>query len=137
MKKAFVVVGKHYSGKSRTLRDYLKPRLNMGNGRYFTRNGQSGCVLVQSCEEAEADLKDRIEKYSGYDYLVLAARPANELPSYQLELEAELKKVGYQVKTLHIVKPKQESLADEYYGGIADEIIAYLDSPAKKAASGS
>jgi len=137
MKKAVVVVGKHYSGKSRTLREYLKPRLGMGNGRYFTRNGQSGCVLVQTCEEADADVKDRVEKYSGSDCLVLAARPANESLSYLTELEAELIKAGYQVKTLHIVKPKQESFADEYYGGIADEIIAYLDSPATKAASAS
>ncbi|HKB64841.1 MAG TPA: hypothetical protein VKC61_03235 [Pyrinomonadaceae bacterium] len=134
MKKAVIVVGKHYSGKSRTLRDYLKPRLDMGNGRYFTRNGQSGCVLVQTCEEAEADVKDRVKKYSGSDYLVLAARPANESLSYQTELEAELKDAGYQVKTLHIVKPREESFADEYYGGMADEIIAYLDGQGAKAA---
>lgn len=136
MRKAFVVVGKHYSGKSRTLRK-LKQKLGMGNGPYFTRNDQSGCVLVQTCEEAEGDVKDRVKKYSGCDYLVLAARPANEKLSYQIELEAELKKAGYQVKMLHIVKPQQKSLEDEYYGGIADEIIAYLDSPATKTASGS
>jgi hypothetical protein len=136
MRKACVVVGSHYSGKSRTLR-ILKQKLGIGNKRYFTRNGQSGGVLVQTCEEAEGNVKDRVEKYSLCDYLVLAARPANESLSYLAELEAELKRAGYRVKVLHIVKPRDKNFADEYYGGIADEIIAYLDSPATKAASGS
>ncbi len=137
MRKAVIVAGTHYSGKSRTLRDYLKPRLKMGNGRYFMRNDQSGCVLVQTCEEAEVDVKERVRKYSGCDYLVLAARPANESLSYQTELEAELKNAGYQVKTLRIVKPREKNLEDEYYSGIADEIVAYLDGLGAKATSAS
>lgn len=136
MKKAVIVVGKHYAGKSKTLREYLKPKLGIGNKRQFTRNGQSGFVLVQTCEETEVDVQERVKKYSGYDFLVLAARPANENPSYLAELEAELKKAGYQVKTLDIVKP-QKDFNDEYYGGKAYEIVTYLDDFGAKTASAS
>lgn len=136
MKKAIIVVGKHYAGKSKTLKEYLKPQLGIGiNKHQFIRNGQSGFVLAQTCEEANRDVKETVTKYCGYDLLVLAARPINEPGSCLAELEAELKKAGYQVKTLDIVKPEKDQYKNDYYGGKADEIISYFDEFAARTAS--
>ena len=136
MKKAVIVVGRHFAGKSKTLRGYVKPKLEIDVDKHqFTRNGQSGFVLVQTCEEAETDVKERVKKYSGYDLLVLAARPANESLSHLAELEVKLKNAGYRVRIVNIVKPQNADDNDEYYGGKADEIIGYLDDLGASAAS--
>jgi hypothetical protein len=126
MKKAVVVVGKHYAGKSRTIRQYLKPKLGMERDtRKFIRNGQDGYVLSQSFEEAKRDIQKIVNKYSHFDLLVLAARPANESPSCLMELIAELQNASYQVSTVNVVKTSNNGA---YYEGKSDEIITYLDT---------
>ena len=124
MKKAVIVVGSHYVGKSKTIKRHLKPKLGIGRDEHkFTRNSQSGFVLAQTFEEANRDLQETVNKYSHYDLLVLPARPENESPSCLVELRAELRNAGYRVNTVDIVKTSN----DAYYDGKADEIITYLD----------
>jgi hypothetical protein len=91
MKKAVIVVGSHYAGKSKTIRKYLKPKLSITEHEHkFTRNGNDGFVLSQSLEESDRDVDDLIKKYMDYDLLVLSARPANEMPSSLNELKVKL-----------------------------------------------
>jgi hypothetical protein len=52
MKKAVIVVGSHFSGKSNTITKYFKPLVGIqGNKRAFNLNGEVGRVLSQSLEE--------------------------------------------------------------------------------------
>lgn len=126
MKKAVIVVGSHYAGKSKTINKYLKPKLGIERDDHkFTRNGQDGYVLSQTFEEADRDVQKIVNKYSHYDLLVVAARPANESPSYLMELTAELQNAGYQVSTVDIVKTSNN---EAYYEEKADEIISSLDA---------
>ena len=124
MKKAVIVVGKHYVGKSKTINNHLKPKLKIGKRNHkFSRNGQEGFILSQSFEEAGRDVDFVVSKYSRYDLLVLSARPANETPSCLVEAESKLKNAGYQVYLVDVGKRSDNG----YYDGKADEIIKYLD----------
>lgn len=82
MKKAVIVVGSHYAGKSKTINVHLKQKLGIAKHEHkFTRNGKAGFILSQSFEEADRDVDYVIKKYVAYDLLVLSARPAHERPS--------------------------------------------------------
>src|SRR6266498_1511242 len=120
MKIAVIVVGSHYSGKGRTLKQFVKPKLGIGSDkRKFNRNGVSGVVLVQTFEEADRDIQKAIARYAQYDLLILAARPEHEAPSCLLELRAALERAGYRVRTVLIIKTKTTN--DAYYRDQADE----------------
>jgi hypothetical protein len=134
MKKAVILVGSHYAGKGRTIREHLKPKLGIGRDDHkFTRDGQNGFVLAQSCEEANRDVQETVDKYSHYDLLVLAARPANESPSCSIELENRLETATFRVMTVEIIKSSEAA----YYEGKADEIIGFFDDLGARTASGS
>lgn len=125
MKKAVIVVGSHLVGKSKTIREHVKPKLGIGKEAHiFTRNGQSGFVLSQSFEEANRDVEDSVSRYSHYELLILSARPAVEHPSCLNELKAELKIKGYEVSTVDV----SAHLEDSYYEAKADEIMSQLDA---------
>lgn len=125
MKKAVVVVGSHYVGKSRTIREHVKPQLGIGiDDHIFNRNGQRGFVLSQTFEEANRDIATTVSRYSHYELLILAARPAHEDPSCLTELKAELENAEYEVSTVEVFA----NLEDNYYDAKADEVIAHLDA---------
>lgn len=125
MKKAVIVVGSHYAGKSKTVRKYLKPKLSIREYKHkFTRNGKEGFVLSQSLEEADRDVDDLIRKYTDYDLLVLSARPANEMPTSLNELKIKLQAAGYRASEVFVSRTNDES----YYDGKADEILKCLDN---------
>ena len=125
MKKAVIVVGEHYAGKSKTINEHLKPKLQIDRPEHkFLRNGKEGFILSQSFEETNRDVDFVVGKYPHYELLVLSARPANESNSYLETAESELKKKGYQVDLVYVNKTKDES----YYDDKADEIIMYLDN---------
>ena len=124
MKKAVIVVGKHYVGKSKTINNHLKPKLKIGKRNHkFSRNGQEGFILSQSFEEAGRDVDFVVSKYSHYELLVLSARPANKSTSCLDEAESKLKKAGYQVNLVYVSKTTDNM----HYDDKADEIIKYLD----------
>jgi hypothetical protein len=124
MKKAVIVTGTHYVGKSRTINNYLKPKLGIGIREHkFTRNGQDGFILSQTCEEADRDIDDVIKRYSHYELLVLAARPRHETHSYFNQLSSKLSNAGYRVD--EVVISSKDSM---HYEQKATEIIGYLDN---------
>lgn len=124
MKKAVIIVGKHYAGKSKTIREYLKPKVGISKHAHkFTRNGQSGFVLSQSFEEADRDVREAVTRYSYYELLVLSTRPVNESRSRLAELTLEFKKAGYRVNTVDVVGLQPSN----YYKSKADEIMTHLD----------
>jgi hypothetical protein len=134
MKIAVIVVGSHYSGKSRTLKKFVKPQLGIGEKELvFRRNGLSGVILVQTFEEADRDIQAAMIRYGHHDLLILAARPEHETPSCYLELKAALEKADYLVRTVHIIKTK--TTTDAYYREQADEVLRQLDSVSAKAAT--
>ena len=56
MKKAVIVVGSHYAGKSKTIRKFFKPLVGIsGNRRLFQIGQHDGAVLSQSLEERLRD----------------------------------------------------------------------------------
>lgn len=124
MKKAVITVGSHYVGKSKTINKHLKPKLGIGEREHkFTRKNQNGYILSQSFEEADRSVDDVINNYSGYDLLVLSARPANENPSSLEEAKKKLSGAGYRVSEVFI----NHDVNDTYYNGKADEILKHLD----------
>ena len=124
MKKAVIVVGTHYAGKSKTIREHLKPKLGIAKNEHkFIRNGKAGFVLSQSLEEADRDVDYVIKKYVIYDLLVLSSRPAHERPSCLNELKAKLQTAGYRVSEVLVDRTDEE----DYYDSKADEILNCLD----------
>ena len=127
MKKAVIVVGKHFAGKSKTIREYLKPKLGIGKHvRIFARYGQSGHILSQTLEEPKRKRSGQeiVTKYSKYDLLVFSARPATESGSQVNELSKALKDNGYQVNTVDVAGRTQPA---SYFEAKANEIISHLD----------
>jgi hypothetical protein len=132
MKKAVIVVGSHCVGKSKTINQYFKPLIglsgrqrNFMNGRVLSQSieEREGYVLSQSLEEKGLNsVKEFISKYAIFNYLICAARPDCENPSLYKKLKSELERLGYQVKTVNIIKEQSES----FYQAKAKEIYAYL-----------
>lgn len=125
MKQAVIVVGSHFSGKSKTINVYLKPKLGIGEKAHiFTLNGKNGFILSQSFEEAYRDVDYVINKHCGYYYyLVLAARPEEECPSSLEEALVKLSNAGFNVHTIIVNGGNVEN----YYDGKAQEIVRYLN----------
>ena len=100
MKKAVIVVGPHFSGKSKTIKKYFKPLVGLsGNQRTFDLNEKPGIVLSQSLEEKRlgrvlsqsieekgtADVEEFLSRYLFCQWLVLAARPLTEHGSHCID----------------------------------------------------
>ena len=103
MGKAVIVVGPHYSGKSKTIRIHLKPLLGIGiNEHKFALEDKEGFILSQSFEEADRDPTEAIQKYSGYALLVLAARPEDEPSSKLPAMRHALSDESFRVNVVRI-----------------------------------
>lgn len=126
MKKASIVTGEHFAGKSKTIREFLKPLLGMTTNEHkFIRNKKSGYILSQSFEESDKDVDDIINRYAPYyDLLVLAARPASEAGSKFNELSSKLKKRGFDILEHNVIADQPDS----FYKQKANDILNHLDS---------
>ncbi len=137
MKKAVIVVGPHFSGKSKTIKKYFKPLVGRsGNQRTFDLNHKPGIVLSQSLEEKRlgqvlsqsieekgiTDVEAFLSRYLFCQWLVLAARPSVEHGSHLKELRKLLKSKGFSVLVIEVTKEQPES----YYKQRAEEMLAYL-----------
>lgn len=137
MKKAAIVVGSHFSGKSKTIKKYFKPLVGLQeNQRAFNLMGHTGTILSQSVEEKglgrvisqsieekqPPNLNDFLSKYLEFKWLVLAARPENEKKSFLKEIIAMLEKHGYSVAIINVTKGQPES----FYKNRAKEIFEHL-----------
>jgi hypothetical protein len=134
MKKAAILVGSHFSGKSKTITKYFKPMIGLSGHQ---RNFSEGRVLSQSIEEKEVDgrvlsqsieervnesVKDFLSKYGDKKFLVCAARPPGESPSVFNALKTQLECDGFDVLTINIQKDQPES----FYKGCAKRIYDHL-----------
>jgi hypothetical protein len=137
MKKAVIVVGPHFSGKSKTIKKYFKPLVEIsGSQRTFELNEKPGRVLSQSLEEKRlgrvlsqsieekgiTDVKAFLSRYLFCQWLVLAARPLDERGSHLNELKMILNSKGFSVHVVEVDKNQPES----FYEQRANEIRAYL-----------
>ncbi|MBL8494119.1 MAG: hypothetical protein JNM37_07660 [Rhodocyclaceae bacterium] len=126
MKIAVIVVGSHFTGKSRVINAYLKPLLGLSlRQRLFHRKGKSGCILSQSLEESRSEGKDKIQRHAHFDLLVLAARPDTESPSQLLATEKLLTKHGF--KRFRVVMDGDPQ-SEPYCKRKAKEILKHLDA---------
>jgi len=137
MKKAVIVVGPHFSGKSKTIKEYFKPLVGLsGNQRTFDLNEKPGIVLSQSLEEKRlgrvisqsieekrvSDVHEFLVRYLFCQWLVLAARPSTEAGSHLKKILAILKAHGFSVLVVEVVKEQSES----FYKRRANEMLAHL-----------
>jgi hypothetical protein len=121
-KTAIVVVGEHFSGKSKTINKYLKAKLGITERKHkFTYKKCAGYILSQSREERQDFIND-ISKYSKYDILVLATRPKFEKNSLLQDTESKLKMMGFEVIVIQIAKDQGE----DFYKTKATEIMAII-----------
>lgn len=133
MKYAVIVVGSHHAGKSRVIREHFKPLIGLGENQRTFHNGyvlsqsleeKFGYVLSQSLEEKGIQsVKRFLDRYKGFKYLVCAARPEDESPSYQKQIERELRGHGFNVSVVSIVKSNKNS----YYVTKGREILSALN----------
>ena len=72
MKRAVIVVGSHYAGKSKTIKKFFKPLVGIsGNRRLFQLDNYGGAVLSQSLEERFGNghvLSQSLEERRAYSY---------------------------------------------------------------------
>jgi hypothetical protein len=138
LKKAVVVVGSHYAGKSKTINKYLKKKLGIRKRQHrFWLTGKKGFVLSQSREEAKGFILAQsleesgkckrvakiVRKYSRYDLLVFAARPSEDKGGSCLDrLKSELTKARYLVSVVSVIRHRRE----RYYNGRANKILSHL-----------
>jgi disulfide oxidoreductase YuzD len=117
MSRAVIVVGKHFAGKSKTIREYLKPLLGIGiNDHKFTLEEKHGYILSQSFEEADRDPDETIKKHSDCDLLVLAARPEEEPASKLPSMRRALSEESFRVNVVRIHnKGQAEEKAQEVF----------------------
>src|SRR5690606_18214544 len=114
---------KAYSGKSKAIRKYLKPKLGLTkNQRLFQLNNKNGYVRSQSFDEEGVDAKHIINIYAkSCDFLIFTAKP-HERGLNLTDIGHMLSESGFNVLTIEITK----NLRDSYYEKIANEIHAYL-----------
>ena len=140
MKKAVIVVGHHYAGKSKTIKKFFKPLVGIsGNRRLFQIGPQHCAVLSQSLEErfgnghvlsqsleekGLADVRGIVSNYQHFERLVFAARPSNEPCSLYGKLKSELESRGFSVATVSVVKDQPGS----FYAERAEEILQHLNN---------
>lgn len=141
MKRAVIVVGPHYAGKSKTINKYFKPMLNIRpRAHKFTLNGTKGMVLSQSREEAvhrcgfvrSQSLEESrrtpfgvtrlIRTNAHFNFLVLAARPSNESISFLVQLKSVLRRNQYRVFLVRVAAKHPE----QFYIERARKILRYL-----------
>lgn len=137
MKKAVIVVGPHFSGKSKTIKKYFKPLVRLlGNQRTFDLREKAGIVLSQSLEEKRlgrvvsqsieekriSDVEAFLSRYLFCQWLVLAARPSTESGSHLKEIQRILKANGFSVLVIEVIKGQPES----FYKQRANEILEHL-----------
>jgi hypothetical protein len=138
MKRAVIVVGSHFAGKSKTIKKFFKPLVGIsGNRRIFQLGLHEGAVLSQSLEErfgngvvlsqsleekGLADVRGVVANYQQYERLVFAARPSNEARSLYATLKSELETRGFLVSTVSVVRNQPES----FYAERAQEILQHL-----------
>jgi hypothetical protein len=108
-KKAVIVVGSHYSGKSLAINRHLKPLLNLSpQAHIFSPNGKKGFVLSQSSEESGQDVEKLVQEYSHYDLFVLAARPQTDERSNFKAVRAALERAAFEVNVV-VVHSREEA----------------------------
>ncbi len=137
MKKAVIVVGPHFSGKSKTIKKYFKPLVGLsGNQRSFDINERPGIVLSQSLEEKRlgrvvsqsieekgiTDVEAFLSRYLFCQWLVLAARPATEPGSHLKEILRILKANAFSALVIEVTKEQPDS----FYKQRAKEIRDHL-----------
>lgn len=128
MKKAVLVVGAHWAGKSVTINHHLKPMLNREDGetmrsndRIFVLNELWGYILSQSFEEALKEFLEHSERYFRYNLLVFAGRPETEPGSKIPFIREALENEGYEVTIVRVQK-------GDDYDQTAQEIFDALNS---------
>jgi hypothetical protein len=110
-KKAVIVVGSHYSGKSLTINKHLKPLLKIhAHAHIFDLNSQKGFALSQSSEESGQNVEKLIQKYSHFDLFVLASRPETDERSNFKETRAVLERASFEVNVV-VIHSREEAPA--------------------------
>ena len=126
MKKAVIVIGKHGIGKSKTIREFLKPKLGISKNKHiFELKGKKGYILSQSFEETKKTpkkIEEAIKKYCHYEYLVLAGRPIEEKNSHTKETKQLCEQCKYNVLTVEITSSNLG-----HYEKKANDIFNYLN----------
>lgn len=138
MRRAVIVTGSHYAGKSKTIRNFFKPLVGIsGNQRLFQVGPHGGAALSQSLEERfgnahvlSQSLEEKglayvagvVSKYGDYEALVFAARPSCETPSLYNELKTELERRGFSVATVSVLRNQPDS----FYAERAQDILRNL-----------
>ena len=140
MKKAVIVVGSHYAGKSKTINQFFKPLVGLsGRQRRFYLANFAGAVFSQSLEERFGydgilfsqsleekgirDVRAVVADCQHYQRLVFAARPENEAVSLYGSLKSELETQGFSVATVRVVRNQPEA----FYADCAKQIIQQLN----------
>lgn len=124
MNIAVLVSGSHYSGKSRIINTFLKPKLNIGiRQRIFWLNGKRGHIWAQSPEEKDCDLESMIAACHRYRLVVIPCRPPNESPSYLRGIRIRLRQIGFDVHEVSVIRSDE----DRYHAGKAKEILDLLN----------
>ncbi|MDD7984701.1 hypothetical protein PQO01_07035 [Lentisphaera marina] len=109
-KKAVIVCGEHFVGKTHTINFFLKPLLGIKAGAWtFTiEHWHDGGVYAQSSEESPRDVDYRISKLLKYTYVVTACRPKDEEGSHFTEIYLQLRQRGYDVVVFEISRENDE-----------------------------
>jgi hypothetical protein len=117
-KKSVLLVGSHFSGKSTTINEHLKPLLKISpHAHIFELNGRMGFVLSQTSEESKRDVEKLVQKYSDYDLFVLASRPETEAWSNFRIAQAALEKASFEVSAVFVHSPNEaRQKAAEIFG---------------------
>lgn len=123
MKRAVIVVGSHFSGKSKTINKYLKNKLGISEKSYiFHLDGERGLVRSKSLEEAGSDIEDFLKRCREFHYVVLACRPSEEKRSHQATISNRLAEMNFSVSMVEVLKGQSE----KYYQAKAGDAFAAL-----------
>ena len=130
MKKlAVIVVGKHYAGKTKTLK-YAKPILGISKYKHvFTLGKCRGYLKTQTLQEPDPPVDiESLDNYQRYDVFILPSRPKGEGSPTLQEIKKKLRELGFKISEVNIEKRERES----YYKNKAKEIVNIVKKHCKK-----
>ena len=110
-KKAVIVVGEHGSGKSRLIREFLKPLCGMTiNQQYSVVNGRRLWIKSQTLQEAQSDLTALLNKLDKCDSLVMPSWPMEKGSPSLKDVISAIKSHGFDIAVIEWVRANNDKV---------------------------
>lgn len=123
MKSAVIIVGEHASGKSRLIRQFIKPLLGMSAKQQHTVvDGRQIWIKSQTLQEAKTDISS-LKRFEPYDSLILPSWPKGRGTPSLDQITNAIQAIGFRIEIVHWSRADDDSLCNKIAKKVYDAII--------------